>query len=206
MTQEKELFKQVWWDKNLNLKYSINDMVNWVGTTDVESKRFVRSYVESKRYKSIADFGCGPATEYFGYKNDGYEINYMGIDSSKVLHDFLIQQGVPALHNPVEKVTLDTSSYEVAFSRHVLEHLPTFRDCMSELIRVGSKEVINVFFKKPVDGVEIIDFSSEESLYHNKYSTKDIVDFCTTNPKVQSIHWHDLNEQEIVLFLQLKSE
>lgn len=196
-----ERFAQTWWDKNLGQKF--NEFKSWIGDSTAESKVFVRKYVAEQGFKSIVDFGCGPATEYFGYKNDNYDIQYMGVDSSWVLYSHITSQGVPALHSPVEEVAIPDSSFEVAFSRHVLEHLPTFRECLGEMIRVGQKEVINVFFIEPTEEAQKIDFYEPDQLFHNRYNLKDIEDFCNENPKVKSLRWVRINTKEVMLNLTL---
>lgn len=127
----------------------------------------------------------------------------MGVDSSWVLYSHTSAQGVPVLHAPVEEVPLPDSSIEVAFSRHVLEHLPTFREALGEMIRVGNKEVINIFFIEPTDEPEKIDFYEPDQLFHNRYNKKDVEDFCRANPKVKDLRWERVNDKEVVLFLDL---
>ena len=197
-----ERFQQTWWDKNVSQKF--NEFKSWIGDYNAESKVFVRNYVKNAGYKSLVDLGCGPATEFFGYKNDGYEISYMGVDSSWVLYSHATSQGVPCLHSPVEEISLPDSSFEVAFSRHVLEHLPTFRECLGEMIRIGQKEAINVFFIEPSELPEKIDFYEPDQLYHNRYNKQDIEDFLGQNPKVLAFSWVRVNPKEVVLFMKLK--
>jgi ubiquinone/menaquinone biosynthesis C-methylase UbiE len=197
-----ERFKQTWWDKNLGQKFG--EFKNWIGDSNAESKVFVRKYVADQGHKSLVDFGCGPATEFFGYKNDGYDINYTGVDSSWVLYSHITSQGVPSLYSPVEEVPLPSSSADVAFSRHVLEHLPTFRECLGEMIRIGKKEVINVFFIEPTEEAEKIDFYEPDQLYHNRYNKGDVEAFVNSNPKVESFRWVRITTKEVGLFITLK--
>lgn len=197
-----ERFQQTWWDKNLAQK--MGEFKSWVGDFNAESKVFVRNLVKTSGHKSIVDFGCGPATEYFGYKADGYDINYLGVDSSWVLYSHITSQGVPAIHSPVEEVALPDSSFDVAFSRHVLEHLPTYKECLSEMIRVGKKQVLNVFFIEPTLEPEKIDFYPPDQLYHNRYNKQDVIDFCKANPKVAEVTWTHINNKECLLTLTLR--
>ena len=76
-----DYFKQTWWDNNLNSEMDV--FKSWIGDYTAESKVAIRAYIKSKGYKSLADFGCGVATEYYGYSNDGYSIKYIGIGLSR---------------------------------------------------------------------------------------------------------------------------
>lgn len=182
-------FKQTWWDTEILNRY--DDFCSWVGDETKYSKVYTRKYVISKGYKSLVDLGCGNASEYFGYKKDYPELKYLGVDSSNFLNEKNIQKGVPMLKSPIERVDLPDNSYEVAFSRHVLEHQPEFKSGLSELIRIASKEAINIFFIPPTHSVEHISFSYHDNLYHNRYNINEIENFLKSNPKVKSFEWHD---------------
>ena len=197
----KEEFKQTWWDSNLNSKMDV--FKNWIGGYDAESKKFLRKYIQEKKYSSIADFGCGVATEFFGYKNDGYDIKYMGIDSSKILYDLNVSKNIPMTLSDVTKVPLEDNEYEVSFSRHVWEHQPSFKNSVDEMIRIASKEAIHIFFIKP--DTEKIDYNESENLFHNRYDKKEIETYCLKNEKVISVRWEDINNQECVLYIDIKN-
>lgn len=193
-------FKQTWWD--LNLQSKMETFKSWIGDYNAESKVFIREYVKNNNYSSLADFGCGVATEFFGYKNDNYNIKYLGIDSSVILNKKNIELNVPMLLSDVNKTELNDNEYEVSFSRHVLEHQPTYKDSLTEMIRVASKEVIHVFFIKPEK--ELINYDLNLNLYHNTYDKSEIEKFCFDNKKVKNIKWIDINNKECSLHIKLK--
>lgn len=196
-----EFFKQTWWDENLNSNMEI--FKDWIGDYTAESKVALRKYVAAQNYNSLADFGCGIATEFFGYKNDGYFVDYTGIDSSRILFEMNTEKGVPMLQCDVTNTPLEDSSIEVSFSRHVWEHQPTYGPVLEEMIRVASKEVIHIFFIKP--GVsEEIKYDQTSNLYHNRYSKIDIENTCLQNPKVDTVEWVELNDAECVIHIKLK--
>lgn len=193
-------FKQTWWDNNLETQMEI--FKTWIGDFNAQSKIKIRKHVFEKNYKSIADFGCGVATEYYGYKNDGYKIDYIGIDSSVILNEKNNSEGVPMILSDVDNVPLDDNSYEVSFSRHVWEHQPSYKPCLDEMIRVAEKEVIHVFFIKP--NVEIINYDPSQNLYHNTFDKNEIEKYCYENNKVKRVYWLDINEQECSIHIELK--
>lgn len=197
----KQVFQQTWWDKNLQTK--LEEFKGWVGDHTEEAKVYVRKHVEANNYKSIVDCGCGPATEFFGYKEDEYNIEYLGVDSSNFLIEHNSSRGVPMTYSSIEDIQLPDSSYEVAFSRAVCEHLPTYKNAISELIRVASKEAINVWFIKPDTEEEKIVYDKENNLYHNKYNKNEVEELLKSNTKVKSWRWEEINNKESVLFIQV---
>jgi uncharacterized protein YihD (DUF1040 family) len=100
------------------------------------------------------------------------------------------------------KTGLDDNSYELSYSRHVFEHLPTYDDILNEMIRVASKYVVHIFFIKPAE-TEKISYWEEENLYHNRYSKNDIENYLSKNSKVKSFEWLDINESENALVISL---
>lgn len=194
-------FTQTWWDNNLDTHMDI--FKQWIGDYNAESKVKIRNHVISKKYKSLVDFGCGIATEYYGYKNDGYEIDYLGIDSSKILHEKNTNDGVPMMLSDVDNTPLKNNSYEISFSRHVWEHQPSYKSCLDEMIRVASKEVIHIFFIKP-NIEEVINYNSESNLYHNTFNKSEIEKYCYENKKVKNVYWLDINQQECSIHIELK--
>ena len=85
---KKELFKQTWWDNNLNNSDKFSEYLGWLGNSDAESRNFIRENIKDLEIKSFADFGCGPCVEYTALTEDGYEFEYMGIDSCVHLKEY----------------------------------------------------------------------------------------------------------------------
>jgi SAM-dependent methyltransferase len=183
-------FKQTWWDTTIKEKES--GFLYGIGKSDAISKIFSRQYVKSKGYRSIIDLGCGPATEFFAYKDEGYEINYLGIDSSQYLFKINLERGVPMLLSRAESVHLPQNSYEIVYSRHVLEHQPFFEPILEEMIRLAEKEATHVFFFKPGENPKFSHFNEEENLWHSTYNKKEIENFLEQHPKVDFFFWEDV--------------
>jgi ubiquinone/menaquinone biosynthesis C-methylase UbiE len=196
------LFKQTWWENNLSNSQKFNEYLGWLGDENAESRVFIRNNIKDLEIKSIADFGCGPCVEYKALTNDEYEFDYIGIDSCTHLKEVNESKGINFLNVPVEKTGLSDNSYELSYSRHVLEHLPTYKDALGEMIRVASKYVVHIFFIKP-DNEEKINYWDEENLYHNHYKKSDIEKFLKKNKKIESFEWLDINKDENALVITL---
>lgn len=196
------LFKQTWWDNNLSNSQKFGEYIGWLGNESADSRVFIRENIKDLEIKSFADFGCGPCVEYTALSNEGYEFDYLGIDSCVHLKEINESKGIPFLNSPVEKTGLKDSSYELSYSRHVLEHLPTFKDALSEMIRVASKYVVHIFFVKP-GNEDKENYWKEENLFHNNYSISSIESFLNKNKKVKSFEWIDINKDENAIIINL---
>jgi hypothetical protein len=90
----------------------------------------------------------------------------------------------------------------LSYSRHLFEHLPSYKDALKEMIRISSKYVVHIFFIKPSEE-ENINYWEEENLYHNQYSKNDIEKYLARNKKVKSFEWMDINDKENALVITL---
>jgi ubiquinone/menaquinone biosynthesis C-methylase UbiE len=199
------LFKQTWWDNNLSNSQKFGEYLGWLGNESADSRIFIRENIKDLGIKSLADFGCGPCVEYTALTSEGYDFEYLGIDSCVHLKEINESKGIPFLNAPVENTGLDDNSYELSYSRHVLEHLPTFKDALTEMIRVASKYVVHIFFMKPGDE-DKENYWEAENLYHNNYSISSIESFLNENEKVKSFEWIDINKDENALIINLVEE
>jgi len=185
-----------WWNNNMN-ENNLNIFKDWVGEFDAESKVFVRKYIISKNYASILDVGCGMCDTYYGYKNDNYDINYIGLDSCRYFIDNAIKNNINVIESDMNKINIPDNSFDIVYGRHILEHLTGFQDALSEFIRISKYEVVIVFFIKPED-TEQIRYDSGLDLYHNVYSKKDIGEYL----KGYNFEWFDVNDKEIILSIK----
>jgi ubiquinone/menaquinone biosynthesis C-methylase UbiE len=203
----KNVLKQTWWDDNLNSK--MDTFLNWIGSSDAESKVYFRNFLKTNKitFDKCLDVGCGPATEFFGFKNDNINIEYTGVDSSLVLNEINIKKSIPMIQAEGHSIPVDNNSYDLVFSRHVLEHQLAFEPILEEMIRVSSNLATHIFFIKPTDlpqefvGIEL----QQENLYHNRYNIKDIENFLMSNKKVKSFEWREINELENILLVWVKN-
>lgn len=192
-----------WWNKNVENRMS--DFTGWIGEADQPTKLFCRKYVAKTGYKSIIDCGCGVATEYFGYQNDSYKIDYTGLDSCKHLIKLNEERGIKMIEAELEQdLPLKDNSYECVYCRGVIEHLSYYEKTINEFIRSAKKEVLIGWFIKPDGAEDKIDYWKEEDLYHNKYNKEKLEKFILSNPKVKKISWDEIDEKENVLHIILK--
>ena len=192
-----------WW--NLKVKDNMSVFSGWIGDHTQPTKLYCRKYVEEKKYNNIIDCGCGIATEYYGYKEDLYDIEYTGLDSCKYLVDLNRKNGINMIEAELEQdLPIKDNLYECVYCRGVIEHLSYYEKTINEFIRIGTKEVLIGWFIKPDEKDDEINYWEEEDLYHNKYNLSKLESCILQNQKVDKIFWNDIDEKENVLHIILK--
>ncbi len=187
-----------WWNKNLKDGNVMKVFKGWIGTFDAISKKFTRNYIEAMKYKSLLDCGCGCCTEYFGYINDGYSIKYTGVDTCNLLIEENERNGIDVKLSSSEKLPFSDNSYEVVYIRHLLEHLPGYEKALDEAIRVAGNEVLVIFFLRPGNAIEKINYDEKENLYNNEYNKQEIEDYIKTKTKVNRFRWENIANEAIL--------
>lgn len=194
---------ELWWAKNAERR--MDEFENWLGGEDADSRVKMRKYLKGKNYKNILDIPCGLCTEFFGYLKDGIQLKYYGADITPQLVMRGRQLGLNVIQASIEDLPYEDSFFDICYARHILEHLTYYEKAIDELIRVASKEVLVIFFIKPQDIERIyapVDVNA--IIYHNQYDKHKLETYVVQNPKVQSIVWDDINNDEIVLHIYLK--
>lgn len=193
--------QQTWWDNEI--KDQFLQFKSWVGDSKAHSKVWSRGFVKNNEFKSLIDIGCGNATEFFAYQEEYPELEYTGIDSSRFLQEFNLSKHVPMVLAEADNIPLKDNYAEVAFSRHVLEHQDSPYPILKEMIRLGSKIAMHVFFIPPGER-EIISYDEKQNLYHNTFNREELEKFVSEHPKVESFDWVILNSSnEEILVMHL---
>lgn len=197
-----------WWDKSLGKSISYELFTQWIGSVDSSSRLAMRNHVKNKNYNSILDIPCGLCFDYFGLKEDKIEINYYAIDICAKLVAKSLEKGIDVKLGTIESIEYPANSFDIVYSRHILEHLKSYQKAVSEIIRVAKKEVLIVFFIKPSESDnDFISFPvcGNHCLYHNTYSKNKLVEYILSNPKVDNIYWEDVGDKEAIAHILLKN-
>lgn len=198
------MFKQTFWN-NFMSNTTLHVFNDWVKDSEAESKIYLYNYLQTTDYSSIIDMGCGTGTIYLGLQARDMKVDYTGVDSCDFFLNDLSSKGINVLNSDIRKIIqVEDNSYDIAFGRHVLEHQDNFKDLLSEMIRIGKKEALHIFFIKPLNEAEKISYDSHKDLYHNVYSNVDINNFLSSHPKVKSHKWVDINDKECALHICFK--
>ena len=190
---------QVWWNKHAESQY--NTFKDWVGNENAPTKKYSAEYCFKKGYTSVVDMGCADSTFLRSLQNVDPTIQYMGVDSCTFFVNMNKQNNIPVIECDITNIPeLSDSSFDICFSRHTIEHQPSFEPLLKEMIRIGKKEACHIFFIKPDENPTSINFGND--LYHNRYSRADIETYLLTNTKVRAHEWIQFGD-EVALHILL---
>lgn len=196
-----------WWEYNCGRQDKFNLFAGWIGDETEPSRVLVRQYILNKGYKKILDVPCGLCVDFKGFNAAG--LDYLGVDITPLFVKRATDLGISVLLGRIQDIPCAESSVDVTVSRHILEHLPSYEDAITQLIRVAKNEVVIIFFRKPstieTDSKIIVDYVDGFPIYHNIYSKSKLEKFLTSNQKVKNFNWKDVNgTAECVLSIVLK--
>ena len=193
---------ELWWTNNLgNETYvhngqtynapSVSKFKSWMGDSFSKDRICVRK--KFGEFKTFLDAGCGACPEYKGLNDMYKDINYTGMDITPKLVEYNISQNINCVQGSLNNIPFKDNSFDIVHSRHVVEHMNNIENPISEMIRVASKKVFNVFFIKPTNkSHHIINLDNKETIgevYHNKYSKQLIEEQLNENKKVKDFEW-----------------
>jgi ubiquinone/menaquinone biosynthesis C-methylase UbiE len=175
-----------WWEKNL--PHRMDEFVGWLGGPGAPSRVRARELIRERDPKSVLEVACGPAIEAGEWPG----IEWRGVDSCQYLVDYAAEKGLAVSLGDAEKLPFKAGEFDVVYSRHLWEHLPTFKKALREALRVASKAVVHVFFRPP---------GAEEHLgwvdewHENTYRRADIEAAIGGHP----YSWHDVGNEVVLV-------
>ncbi len=197
---------EVWWEQCLDTTVPMSTFAAWLDDTKAPSRVAMRNYLRTKNYSTFLDVPCGLCIDYEGLKTEFPNMKYQGLDITEKLVAVAQGKNIPVKRGSIEQMPFNDSSFDICYSRHILEHLDNYQKAIGELVRVGSKEVLIVFFIKPDDQADAIDLSSANGalLFHNRYNKPDLEKYVLSLSKVKEIKWEEVNSIENFLHIYLK--
>ncbi len=180
----------MWWQEKVGVTTSYEALASWHGDINARERIALREEIVQQGYTSILDAGCGLCVDYEGIRSSGITICYQGLDITPKFVDHATKRGIPVVLGSIESIPFEGNSFDIAYARHVLEHLEYYEAGLTELIRVAKKEVFVNFFSIP-DVSERTELMMCEGipLYHNYYNKMKMEQFLLKNPKVKSFRW-----------------
>jgi ubiquinone/menaquinone biosynthesis C-methylase UbiE len=177
----------------------------WFTDPNVIWKKYVRKYIEDKKYKSVLDYGAGLCSEYYGFKNDGYDIKYKAVEVTKYFVEKGLSGGVDIELCEGTKLRFADNEFEACICLDVINHQIDFRDMISEAYRIVGKEAIIVFFcpfNKTRENIITVKMKSPY-VFRNSFS-KDRINEFLIDKKIE-YRWEEIfrgNYRRDVLYLE----
>lgn len=139
-----------YWNDNLNIK----SFERWCGDWTKPFKQETREHVIKNNYKSILDVGAGLYSEYYGYKESGYDIKYEATEITPKYVRYGKERKINVTLCSVEEMPYSDNSFDCCSCFDVLNHQLEYEKPIKEILRVTKKEAIISFFKPFEEDVE----------------------------------------------------
>lgn len=149
----------------------------------------IRKYV--KPGESFLDYGAGSGTTYEAMEKAGIKVDYKGLDVIKKNADWCNEHFETDVFNfnpTIHQIDADDKSFDVVYSRHVVDHMDSFERAMDEHKRVAKRLVIVVgwvpFSNQDEHEIKNIDYRPSGGIlypneYTNSYSKKKVEEYLT---------------------------
>lgn len=153
----------------------------------------IKKYV--KEGMSFLDYGAGSGTTYEALEKAGIKLEYMGLDIIPKNAEWCNEHfntDVFKVNPSIHKIDQADKSFDVVYSRHVVDHMENFEKAMDEHKRVSKDLVIVVlwvpFSNQDEHEIKNIDYrpSGGELFpdeYTNIYSEKKVMEYLNSDPK-----------------------
>ena len=132
------------WEEHCDVK----TFQSWCGDFNVPFKNRIRNEIKEAGYKSVLDCGAGVFSEYYGFKNDGYEVSYTGVEITPSFIEFGKSKGIKCFLSSINQMPFEDNQFEATICLDVLNHQLDYQDAIKEMLRV-TKNVIFISFFKP---------------------------------------------------------
>lgn len=140
----------------------------------------IKKYV--KDGMSFLDYGAGSGTTYEALQKAGIKLEYMGLDVIPKNAEWCnehFKTDVFKFNPTLHKIDAEDKSFDVVYSRHVVDHMESFEKAMDEHCRV-SKDLVIVVLWVPFSTQDeheiknIVDHRGQpnEILYPNEYTNQ----------------------------------
>lgn len=195
-----------WWERNLDTR--MGDFGEWLTQSDASSRDFLYNFVSaSPRMRTVLE--CGPGLfidwdRFFSVDAVQRQTQYRALDVTPRLVQLGRQKGVKVDEGSIEAIPYNDGAFDLVYCRHVLEHLPTYKTAITEMMRVANDAVICIFWKMdtegPTDHIEYNTVEDVPNVYHNTYSQKAITDWVAATFNVTGMGWTGDRDRILVIY------
>ncbi len=174
-----------WWQDNLPARSE--EFAGWLRDSDRSSREAVGALAQSLWTGDVRDrirvLECGPGIyidaetiwDHLAY------VDYRAIDVTPRIVDLGRSKGYGVVEGSVEAIPYLADAFDLVYCRHVLEHLPHYRQALVEMCNVAAKKAVAVLWrldtKAEEDRILYNTVAEVPDTFHNMYSQKAITAF-----------------------------
>lgn len=167
---------EVWWSHHIAAHgITGSTFAGWLEQSDPHSRRAVFQQAETLGARSVLEFGPGTFLDFQTYWRAHPWIGYRAVELTPELVAYGQGLGAQVALGSIASVD-HYGQADVAYCRHVLEHLPGYHNALETLLAHARRAVIVVFFQLgegDQDSV-VIDRTLAHGTYCNVYSRERI--------------------------------
>lgn len=166
-----------WWHESLSTRR--DDFTQWLTLSDPSSRAAVMARVEAAHEapgQPVSVLECGPGIyiDHGLYWADRPWVQYQAVDVTPQIVDEGRARGLDVREGSIEALPFGDDAIDVVYCRHVLEHLPSYRQALSEMWRVCRREAVAVLWRVneqgPEDEILFDTVPDVPATFHNRYS------------------------------------
>ncbi|MCC6952621.1 MAG: class I SAM-dependent methyltransferase [Deltaproteobacteria bacterium] len=151
----------------------------------------------------VLDAGCNTGVEGYRLFASGYAGQYVGADSNPLALSHALENltGRPAsfLLSDLAAIPFPDKSFDVVFSKDVIEHAPTFEPILSELCRLTRGVLVLSMFIRMREGDDEIR-PHPDGYYLNRYSRPRLLSFVKARGFASEATVFAEGEDEVLVF------
>ena len=132
-----------YWNDDLD----IETFKKWCGNPNAKHKQEVRRFIINNNFKSVLDVGAGTFSEYYGFIEDNYDIEYTAVEITEKYVEHGKAKGINVHLATAADLPFENESFDVVLCLAVLNHQLDYKKEIEEMLRVAKKGVIISFFK-----------------------------------------------------------
>ena len=171
-----------WWQDNLPARSE--EFAGWLLNSDFSSRRAIGALGQSLHSgndrERVKVLECGPGVYHDALTVwDHLEyVAYRAIDVTPRIVDLGLSHGYPVYEGSIEDIPFLRDEFDLVYCRHVLEHLPSYRQALWEMCRVAKRKAAAILWRLDTEAEEdVILYNTVRDVpdtYHNMYSQKAI--------------------------------
>jgi len=152
----------------------LGHVVELLSHTDDPERFEIRRVLQELKPRTLLDAGCGPGTEFEGYKRAGLNLSYTGLDGSEKMLAVARSNHPDArfIRGSLDMLPFGDRSFDVVLLKHVLEHQPDYRPVLREAVRVSRRAVVVNFFHRLLPLPFDVSLRDRRGFWNNWYSRR----------------------------------